>query len=80
LNVDELKKKKSFKGYNKSVHNPKRNATFHDFKEYPKIRKLKSIIYIVLSILGVVYSISTFALSVMSYLDINKKPLALQHI
>lgn len=26
------------------------------------------------------YSISTFALSVMSYLDINKKPLSLQHI
>jgi len=51
--------------------------TFADFRGDPIKLKTKSVLYILLSILGVAYAVTCFYTSVRAYMFIGKNPLAL---
>ena len=54
--------------------------TFGDFRDNPSLIRTKSIIYIVLSLIGVIYAVTTFIMSIEAYQQIGKKPLALSSL
>ena len=51
--------------------------TFADFRQDPEKMKTKSVLYIILSLLGVAYAVICFVTSVQAYNAIGKNPLVL---
>lgn len=76
---DDLNLSKAERQARKSPHERKASLrhTFADFRQDPNKLKTKSVLYIILSILGVVYAVTCFWTSVNAYRSIGKNPLAL---